>query len=53
MEFSLTSDKDAKFLEDRGADPLKVYGWRLACETGVYKSLKEAIQAGLKLTEKD
>jgi len=53
MGFSLTSDRDEQFLIDRGADPDEVYRWRLNCEIGMYKTLKEAIQAGLKLIEKD
>lgn len=53
MEFGLTSNKDAQYLLDRGADPSEVYRWRLACEIGMYKNLKQAIQAGFKLIEKD
>ena len=53
MRFSLTSDRDEQFLIDHGADPDKVYRWRLACETRIYKSLQEARKAGLKLIEKD
>lgn len=52
MEFSITSDRDAQYLIDRGADPSKVYKWRLACEVGVYLYKKQAIQAGLDLIEK-
>ena len=49
MEFSVTSEKDAQYLIDRGADPSEVYRWRVACEIGMYPLLSQAVQAGLDL----
>ena len=49
MGFCVTSDRDEKYLLDHGADPDRVYRWRLACEAGIYHTVREAVQAGLDL----